>query len=170
MKKDSKFKFWNILGQYYHMLCFNKRDLDLGDITEKEFLTRNYINMEWFHEMIYSMLSLRDYARISRDEKKLRLKKFRLSDKERCPGCDDGKPYKVITYRGFDIPVYNDDYGQQDFAIFMGKCISGGAYNLFSDQEFMSYVDHYLEKLFIDNEYDMHEEITRLLEAVSGEK
>ena len=59
---------------------------------------------------------------------------------------DGNEPLYVISYRGKLIPVYNDDYGQQVFAVINGKEFSGGAYNLYPEDYFTYQVDKLLEK------------------------
>ena len=53
-----------------------------------------------------------------------------------------GDVIKILYYRGKFIPIYNDDYGQQEVAIIDGQEHGAGAYNFFSDGEFMDIVDY----------------------------
>jgi hypothetical protein len=50
-------------------------------------------------------------------------------------------PYKLLLYRQEKIPVYSDDYGQQDFIVYKGKAFYGGPYNFCADNDFCSFVD-----------------------------
>jgi len=50
-------------------------------------------------------------------------------------------PYQWLVYRGEKIPVYNDDYGQQDFVIYKGKGFYAGAYNMDTLYDFCSFID-----------------------------
>lgn len=52
----------------------------------------------------------------------------------------------VIDYRGLTIPVFNDDYGQQDIALINGEWCSGGSYNFHPEEVFCSRADYYLEQ------------------------
>lgn len=51
----------------------------------------------------------------------------------------------VIFYRDHEIPCYNDDYGQQVFAVYNGETWSGGAYNFDYAKDFCSMLDDRLE-------------------------
>ena len=57
----------------------------------------------------------------------------------------NNKPYGILRYRGQEVPIYTDDYGQQDYMIFRGETVGGGAYNFFSDVEFCNYIDKILD-------------------------
>lgn len=48
---------------------------------------------------------------------------------------------EILCYRGKEIPVYNDDYGQQMYAIYEGKILSGGAYNFAAEFDFCDMID-----------------------------
>lgn len=52
----------------------------------------------------------------------------------------------VIDYRGLTIPVFADDYGQQDIALINDKWCSGGSYNFHPEEAFCSRADYYLEQ------------------------
>lgn len=52
----------------------------------------------------------------------------------------------VIDYRGLTIPVFDDDYGQQDIALINGEWCSGGSYNFHAAEVFCSRADYYLEQ------------------------
>lgn len=52
----------------------------------------------------------------------------------------------VIEYRGLTIPVFDDDYGQQDIAWINGEWCSGGSYNFHAEDTFCSRADYYLEQ------------------------
>ena len=52
-----------------------------------------------------------------------------------------GDVLKILYYRDRVIPVYSDDYGQQDVAIIDGVIQGAGAYNFFAVEEFMDMVD-----------------------------
>lgn len=48
---------------------------------------------------------------------------------------------RTLVYRGKKIPVYSDDYGQQDIIFYKRRVIGGGAFNFLSDLDFISHVD-----------------------------
>ena len=56
----------------------------------------------------------------------------------------------VILYRDHEIPCYDDDYGQQVFAIYNGQEWAGGAYNFYYELDFCFMLDHILEKEQLD--------------------
>ena len=51
------------------------------------------------------------------------------------------EPIFILLYRGEEIPVYDDDYGQQEFIIYNGEHYSGGTYNFAAVFDFCSFVD-----------------------------
>lgn len=61
-------------------------------------------------------------------------------------------PYRLILYRGVILPIYRDDYGQQDFTVIRNRVISGGSYNSFAVDEFIYEVDKILEEEFLTEE------------------
>ena len=156
-----KLNFRELLLEYYFILCGTKEQFARNMCSKEEFNARRYVNMEWFH---CSREYLPEKAVFSKckEKRKLSRKKFLLPEDQRCPGCEDGKPLYILKYRGLDIPVYDDDYGQQEFAYFDGKSISGGCYNFFAEYEFISYIDHYLENKYLEGTYDIHKEIEDL--------
>lgn len=50
-------------------------------------------------------------------------------------------PVGMFKYRGEDVPVYLDDYGQQEYIIYEGREICGGAYNLAPEYDFCYMID-----------------------------
>ena len=100
------------------------------------------------------------YPEIRREVTQEEKEKFKYSVKEKADpftvaanellGCklEEGKEYEfkfplvgILSYNGEDIPVYDDDFGQQDFCMYHGKSISGGAYNLFPESEFIAHIE-----------------------------
>ena len=57
--------------------------------------------------------------------------------------------YSIIKYRDQIIPVYNDDYGQQMYAVFRGRELSGGSYNFNYIDAFLPTVDEMLDRELI---------------------
>ena len=153
-------EFKDILAEYCFNLTRIKSDIERGDTSLFNTKDARRINLTWFHYYRDLILKYEDYIEEIRDKRTLNRKEFRLSESQRCPGCDDGKPYKVIKYRNVLIPIYDDDYGQQDFTVIFGKEISGGCYNLYSYLEFINHVDYELEKKYLNNEYDMIKELS----------
>ena len=69
----------------------------------------------------------------------------------------DGFPLiGLLHYRGVTVPMYNDDYGQQVFAKWNGREVSGGAYNPYYCEEFVMELDREIDNARIeayDREY-----------------
>lgn len=175
-KNLNKVTFLDVLVEYYHFLDIIKySDQFKKDKSDKQDIIRDRlrINSGWLRFMQHNYFLGKDRKklyRVYRSDKILNKKCFRLKEDERCVGCEDGKPYKVIKYRNILLPIYIDDYGQQDFTIINDKTICGGAYNLESDLYFISKVDDMLEKQFMNDEYDMRKEILDLYQKERGEK
>ena len=65
---------------------------------------------------------------LSRDEEQIRdIPPYKFDNGYECP-C-----YSILHYRGYDFPVYTDDYGMSDFIVFKGNEIqissSGGEWD-----------------------------------------
>ena len=50
-------------------------------------------------------------------------------------------PHQWLYYRGEKVPVYSDEYGQQDFILYQGKECYGGAYNFCPECDFCAFID-----------------------------
>ena len=57
------------------------------------------------------------------------------------------EPDKVMGYRGEIVPIYFDDYGQQEVAIFEGEIIPGGAFNTMAYYDFCFVIDRIKDKI-----------------------
>jgi len=147
--------FKDILIEYYFNLTRIKRDIDKSTTSQVDSESALRTNISWFRYIRDQLLDYDDYIEEIRDKRTLNKKEFRLPESKRCPGCDDGKPYKVLRYRNVLIPIYDDDYGQQDFTVVFDKEISGGCYNFNSYIEFINCVDYELQNMFLNDEYDM---------------
>lgn len=53
----------------------------------------------------------------------------------------------LLVYDGETIPVYSDDYGQQDVMVWNGHEVGGGCYNINAATDFCYYIDHSRNKL-----------------------
>ena len=156
------FGFRHLLLEYYFILSSSQSKFEHKLMDEDTLDERLYVNLEWFHYLRSQLFKEEEVFKVIKDRRILNKKMFLLPEKQRCPGCDDGRPFKIIRYRNIDIPVYDDDYGQQDFAVINGEEISGGSYNFFAHEEFMNYVDRMLEKKYLEDDYNMHYEIIKL--------
>ena len=111
---------------------------------ERKFYSEDYIegmirqNFSWFEAMARECPS-RYQQVVVKDSEDLEDYRF-----------ENQLPFKFILYRGEKIPVYDDDYGQQDFAVIRGKVVSGGTYNLMAPDEFVYYMDQVLEREFLE--------------------
>lgn len=68
-------------------------------------------------------------------------KELSFAEREQYKHPEFGDVLKILYYRDRVIPIYDDDYGQQDVAIIDGVIQGAGAYNFFSVEEFMDMVD-----------------------------
>lgn len=150
--------FENDLLEYCFNLTRIKFDIDRNEKSQRDNQSALRINLDWFRYIRNQLLDYTDYIEEISDKRTLNRKEFLLPESKRCPGCDDGKPYKVIKYRKVLIPIYDDDYGQQDFAVVFGKEISGGSYNHYAYMQFIDCVDYELQNRFLNGEYNMFEE------------
>lgn len=73
---------------------------------------------------------------------------------------------RILEYRDKVLPIYLDDYGQQEFAVYKNKEISGGAFNTDAEEIFMWELDSYLEKEFFASDLDEPEEWKKVLNSI----
>jgi len=52
----------------------------------------------------------------------------------------------LLEYRGQIVPMYDDDYGQQVFAVFRGRDLIGGSYNTEYCDSFIGEIDYALDR------------------------
>lgn len=131
-------KFNDILAFYefnlFNIKQFRKRKLYNEDYIEG--MMRQ--NFTWFENLASQYPNRYKEVSVKNDKN---LEKYRFEDQ---------LPFKFVLYRGEKIPVYDDDYGQQDFAVIRGQVVSGGAYNFMSAEEFVYYMDRVLEQEFLE--------------------
>lgn len=60
------------------------------------------------------------------------------------------EPVSILYYRGKEVPVYVDDYGQQEFIVFEGKTFGGGSYNTMAEYDFCDYLDDIIDQEIIN--------------------
>lgn len=64
---------------------------------------------------------------------------------------------RTYHYRGFDIDIFDDDYGQQNYFYFNGRCVGCGAYNFDWEGCVQYEIDEFLDNIFdfysIDKKY-----------------
>ena len=128
-------KFEDVLAIYESYL-FRIRRYKRSGYYSQEYLDGMRIqNLNWFRDIVLDN-DLVGWRRIDVD-----LSKFIYEGQE---------PLYVIIYRDVLIPIYNDEYGQQVFAVIGGKEFSGGAYNSFPEDYFTYEADKLLEKRFLE--------------------
>ena len=62
--------------------------------------------------------------------------------------CEDG-PVSIITYRGFVVPIYSDDNGQQFYCKFNNEEIGFGAYNTNYQDDLKYLIDNSLDTIHV---------------------
>ena len=133
-------KFYNYLVQFHEGRLINlkvrlKRDL----ITKEEFdAAVSAEHLAWSDTMMalyseYQFGKFIDLEHISAED----LKRFDTEKGFPCIG--------FIQYRGHEIPLYDDDYGQQVFGKLNGHDLSGGAYNFNYMQDIMAQADYLID-------------------------
>lgn len=131
-------KFNDIL-EFYEFNLFN-----IKQFRKRKLYNEDYIegmmrqNFTWFENLASQYPNRYKEVSVKNDKN---LEKYRFEDQ---------LPFKFVLYRGEKIPVYDDDYGQQDFAVIRGQVVSGGAYNFMSAEEFVYYMDRVLEQEFLE--------------------
>lgn len=50
-------------------------------------------------------------------------------------------PCQWLKYRDELIPIYIDDYGQQEFIKYKNRFFYGGSYNIYAEYDFCSFID-----------------------------
>ena len=50
-------------------------------------------------------------------------------------------PDQWLKYRDELIPIYVDDYGQQEFIKYKNRFFYGGSYNIYAEYDFCSFID-----------------------------
>lgn len=162
MRND--FNFNDILVEYLIQLAKIKRLKERENLSEETVFQMLLINRCWYHSMRDYACEESDYIEELTNPGAINRVAFLLPVKQRCPGSESGRPYKVLRYRQHLIPVYDDDYGQQDFALIGKEIVSGGAYNFFANTCFVDSLDYSLEKAYMDDKYDFQKEINAMKE------
>lgn len=81
-----------------------------------------------------------------------------------------GEVAYILRYRNHDIPVYDDDAGQQEVAIIFDHEVAGGAYNMTAVSDFCTAFDEYFESILLQSitrdadghiDYDLFNELIR---------
>lgn len=92
-----------------------------------------HANFKWFQTM-------KDYSNFkpfTREPKKKEKEELRYTNMNG----DIFEPCAILEYRNEIVPIYNDDYGQQEFILYKDNIISGGTYNLMADYDFCHEID-----------------------------
>ena len=96
--------FTDILIEYCFNLTRIKSDIDRSTTSQVDSQSALRTNLDWFRYLRNQVLDYTDYIEEMNDKRTLNRKEFLLPESKRCPGCDNGKPYKVIKYRNVLIP------------------------------------------------------------------
>lgn len=51
------------------------------------------------------------------------------------------EPDRILEYRGETVPIYFDDYGQQEILIYKNEYCPGGAFNSMAEYDFCTFID-----------------------------
>ena len=137
--------FQYIINTYQVNLCNSVIRKNRGLITEEEYKAERRINRLWFSDMAYYLrkYEIRKQEQITAEER---------AEFEPLGKNDNGYIMDliyIIDYRGVKIPVFCDDYGQQDICWFDGEWWGGGAYNFNPENDFCSFADSHIEKRLI---------------------
>lgn len=146
-------KFSNLLASYLLNLENLKVRLSRKLITEDYFKGARDYNFKWFQDMKDLLKSIEDniYGKKINDLSKGDKEKYEYLSKNEDSGISYRyEPAYLLKYRNKIIPVYVDDYGQQEFAVYNGVVISGGSYNFFPEEVFAYEVDRQLENEYLD--------------------
>lgn len=76
---------------------------------------------------------------------------------ERVNDNKEDNPVYMLLYRGLSIPVYVDDAGQQEFAIFNGESFGAGAYNFDSENTITDWIDDQIDNSLFKYGKRIHE-------------
>jgi len=55
-------------------------------------------------------------------------------------------PYAYFRYKKMVWPIYNDDYGQQNYIVVNNHIVGGGAYNFCDILVFIDAIEYFLNK------------------------
>ena len=137
--------FQYIINMYQGNLCNLVMRKERGLITEEEYKAEMCMNRLWFGDMAYWLrkYEIRKGDQITQEERE---------EYEQLGKMDSGYVMDliyIIDYRGHKIPVFCDDYGQQDICWFDGEWWGGGAYNFNPEDDFCSFADSHIENELI---------------------
>ena len=130
-------KFNDLLQEYENKLNYVKR-MTTSDALSFYHKTKDYwdgylkSSFDWFQQMKMLCEDFNPKVRTATEKEST---KYRNAD-----GCSSLNG--ILEYRGEIIPVYNDDYGQQKFAVYLGREISGGSYNFCCEYDFCYEIDY----------------------------
>ena len=134
MQTDKEFRE-DVQWQYERYLDSIYLHWKRGWINDDEMYHRRSINRAWFH-LVYAHLN--PWNEVYRDQLSPELI-AKYDNQPNFPLCS------IIFYHNEEIPVYDDDYGQQVFARWHDHEWSGGAYNLMYADQFCDELDNALE-------------------------
>ena len=136
--------FNDILFKYEEGNDFANRMKKLGSLSllkrgAEYFDGYKQANFNWFQTMKAEIGFLPESKTLEGDE----AKDYKFID-------EFGKeylPYRLIFYRGEEVPVFLDDYGQQEFIVFRSRICCGGGYDSMADDYFCKFVDEVKDEI-----------------------
>ena len=132
---------------FTNMLTAHENRLyNLGERFRRQLITEEALNAAFYNEES----SWRDFLMVLRSyynyDKVISAIDLTDEQKEQYKHPDPQFPLcGLLEYRGQVVPMYDDDYGQQVFAIFRGRDLVGGAYNMWYCDSFIDEIDYALD-------------------------
>lgn len=141
-------------------LTFNQllADYLYNCINFKQKLSRDYLSQSdrifikgQIRQNLYDFQRVRDYLNDDRvfehrQATKTEIKKYKIEG--------DYPVVGMFKYREISLPIYFDDYGEQEFLIYRNRELCGGGFEYFPEYYWMSQIDEYLEKDFFESNLD----------------
>lgn len=132
----------NALDIYYSNLVNIKARADRNLINADEKRVMLDLNISWYHHLY-------DYHFITAEDK------YRKED------IAQNNYLYTFSYRGIEVNVFNDDYGQQEYCEFIvageKRDASGGCYNFWAEEVFCHQVDYALERAYLTGKIILEE-------------
>ena len=99
-------------------------------------------NFHWYNDILTFF--------IDREYESIRAVNLGENEREQYKHTELGEVSYLLKYLDYCIPVYIDDYGQQEVAVIEGEEIGAGAYNMEAEEFFCYVLDQRFEKQFLE--------------------
>lgn len=132
--------FSKMLSAHKYQLCSLRSRFEHGLITKKDLIIAFQTTLSCWRDFLSELRPYYNYYKV--------ISAIDLTDeqKEQYKHPDPQFPLcGLLEYRGQVVPMYDDDYGQQVFAVFRGRDIAGGAYNMEYYDSFINEIDYVLD-------------------------